>query len=430
MAGNKLLKKASNALQRGDLHGARRWLEKSQKANPGDFDTLYMLGTTLAQLGDLKAAGTHLERAAAMAPQSAMIQTNLGVLRKQQSDLERALQHLERALALDPRLFEAQYNHAVVNHLLARLPAALDSASEAVQLKPTSNAARLILARVQKDAGDSDAALNSLNDILQRDSQNIEALRMIGNLQAERGEFDAARDTFMRLVETDPDDVSSAHALNVLRGEAPPLAPAEYSRNLFNTMAPSFDSHLSRLGYQGPARLLKLLDQTALAENRFQSMLDIGCGTGGAGVTFKSRVDKIVGFDVAEAMIKMASRTGAYEQLFAGTIDDVPAIPSGFDLIIAADVFCYIGDLAAYLTKVQPMLSTNGLLLFTTERSSDPTGYRVDKSTGRYQASDQYLIEVAASCGFVSLATAVDNLRRERGTWLKGHYCVWQYAGG
>jgi predicted TPR repeat methyltransferase len=91
-------------------------------------------------------------------------------------------------------------------------------------------------------------------------------------------------------------------------------------------------------------------------------VLDLGCGTGQTGAWVKDYARTMVGVDLSSAMLSEARRKGLYQELYemsiAKYVDSVVSKEengcsfSSFDVIVAAEVFSYIGDLADTIRKV------------------------------------------------------------------------------
>jgi predicted TPR repeat methyltransferase len=88
------------------------------------------------------------------------------------------------------------------------------------------------------------------------------------------------------------------------------------------------------------------------------------------------------------------------------------------DLILAADVFVYIGDLDPVFAGCRRALRPGGMFLFTTE-SDDVAGYAVSPH-GRFVHAPDYVLGMAATHGFALLARESIPLRREHGSILAG----------
>ncbi|MCZ8182566.1 MAG: methyltransferase domain-containing protein [Beijerinckiaceae bacterium] len=177
-----------------------------------------------------------------------------------------------------------------------------------------------------------------------------------------------------RVLALDPADHLGA-ALLLARIGGRPVAdamPAAYVAALFDDYAPRFDSHLvGQLAYRAPELLVAALDRH-LPERHFADVLDLGCGTGLMARALGSRAGKVFGVDLSPGMIAVAAETGLYDGLEAGELvaflEQQPA--SGTDLAIAADVFCYVPDLAPAFAGARRCLAPTGILAFTVQTHS------------------------------------------------------------
>jgi predicted TPR repeat methyltransferase len=200
------------------------------------------------------------------------------------------------------------------------------------------------------------------------------ALGAIRDRLGERAAAIAAFDTARRL---DPDDYHGAR-LQLARlgaGEGAPAMTRTYVRRLFDQYAGRYDGALlEHLRYRAPALLRDAVEQVMNQAQRplhFAAMLDLGCGTGLAGVAFRPFVEQLVGVDLAPAMIARASAKKIYDRLdtadIADALDDEAARHAAYQLVAAADVFVYVNDLAPVAARVARVLAPDGLFAFTVE---------------------------------------------------------------
>ena len=140
-------------------------------------------------------------------------------------------------------------------------------------------------------------------------------------------------------------------------------------------MPARYDTALTEhLDYRGPALLRDAVEAVMRAAGRpmrFGSMLDLGCGTGLGGAAFRPFADWLVGVDLSPAMIAQAATKGLYDRLITASIADfLPnEIADGgkYHLVLAADVFVYVNDLAPIIADAARVLAPDGLLAFTVE---------------------------------------------------------------
>ena len=159
-------------------------------------------------------------------------------------------------------------------------------------------------------------------------------------------------------------------AAAAMRGAA--RADAGYVRQLFNQFAADYDTRMrGRLGYAAPA-VLRDLASMLLEPGKAFDVLDLGCGTGLSGVAFKPVASRTVGVDLSPRMLAKARELGLYDTLIEGDVENLPLeAQTPFDIVLAADVLVYLGDLARVFAMARARLNAGGLWLFTTERGGD-----------------------------------------------------------
>lgn len=203
-------------------------------------------------------------------------------------------------------------------------------------------------AYAQAAARDRDwlAAVDVLEQTLELDPRWAAVWFALGEARQQLSEFDAAHKAFSEALRLDARDRQGASIqLAALEGRQPDALPPAYIARLFDDYAPRFSNHLTvELGYRGP-QILSEAVSTAAPRRRFPRALDLGSGSGLAGAIFRSRVDELVGVDLSPAMIEEAKRTGLYDALQVGDVVDFlrEQAPGVADLVLAADVFVYLG---------------------------------------------------------------------------------------
>ena len=458
----KWLEQARHAQAAGDAEAARRLCGKILRQNSAQPEANHLLGLLLAARQDYAAALTHLERAAALAPASAEIQNNLGNVYRARANLDRAEQCYRRALSLAPGMAQAHANLGVVCKLRGKLDEAIACYRHALELEPNMAGAHYTLGVALKERGETTAAIDrfrhsialnpnspdthaSLGQILREQNRIEEALghfqravelnprlaavhEALGQIHKEQGKLDEAVACFRRAVEEDPNNPSTRYQLAALSGEPMIAAPPDYVRNVFDQYADTFDRHLTeKLEYRTPQRLRSLLDECA-GGRRFHQAVDIGCGTGLCGKRFRDKVNRLVGMDLSPKMIEKAAEKKIYDMLRLGDIaETLDREEEYFDLILAADVFVYLGDLEAIFRTVARRAGAGALFLFSTE--SCEAGTWVLRKTCRYAHSRQYIQSLAVKYGFSVMACHAAPLRRDVGEWVSGDYYAIQYRG-
>ena len=242
-----------------------------------------------------------------------------------------------------------------------------------------------------------------------------------GRVLEDLGRYDDARFHFRIVLKLDPASSNAAHMLAALEGRTTEIAPRDYVHDMFERYAPIFETQLvSELDYQAPSHLHAAVKRCH--RGRFDTALDLGCGTGLVSAHFDDVVGSWYGADLSPAMIVEAASRGAYEELYVDDIVDFLTGGTGgvarFDLITAADVFIYIGNLAPTFAGVRDRMAQNGLFAFTVE-PADAADY-VLRPTGRYSHGKGYILALAEMHGFDVETCDTVTLRREHGQPVTG----------
>ncbi len=268
---------------------------------------------------------------------------------------------------------------------------------------------------------DFEAAADLLAQTIEAAPRWAPAHAALGDALAKMGKNAAAAQAYAQAAALDLDGVLGADLKRAALGAdaAPPSAPAAYVRALFDEYAPRFESHLREaLAYRGPEILMDALAR--VRSPRFARVLDLGCGSGLMARPLRDCADHIAGVDLSPAMVELARRTGLYDNAETG---DVTAFlsaqaPASCDLVIAADVFVYIGDLAPVFAAAARALSSGGLLAFTVQK-----GAGADWALGadlRYGHRRQYLLALATEHGFAPALIEDASTRRDAGADVPG----------
>jgi predicted TPR repeat methyltransferase len=154
------------------------------------------------------------------------------------------------------------------------------------------------------------------------------------------------------------------------------------------------------------------------AENHSLRTLDLGCGTGLAGVEFQDLASVLDGVDLSPAMIAKAHDRAIYRGLQVGDIENLADLREGYDLVLAADTLVYLGELEAVFDSVGAVLVPDGLFLFTVEEHPG-SGFELGPKR-RWRHSETYVREAAAQSGFEIRALIKCAPRTEAGVPVPG----------
>jgi predicted TPR repeat methyltransferase len=276
--------------------------------------------------------------------------------------------------------------------------------------------------------GDFAAAADVLTQTVEAAPGFATAWFALGAIRDRLGDRDGAIAAFTAASRADPDDYHGAR-LQLARlgaGAGTPAMTEPYVRRLFDQYAGRYDAALTdHLHYRGPALLLAAVKSALERLGRpmhFESVLDLGCGTGLAGEVFRPFAGRLVGVDLSAAMIARAQAKADDDRLVVGNLaaflSDEIAKAAKFDLVLAADVFVYVNDLAPVLADIARVLAPRGVVAFTVETHSG-AGVAL-LPTLRFAHGEPYLRDAIAVAGLELLALEQAAIRTEKGTPVAG----------
>jgi len=278
---------------------------------------------------------------------------------------------------------------------------------------------RASYAEMLLEAGEASAAADLMRDALELVPGWTAGWFRLGEMMEVAGRTAEAADAWREVLRLDPLDRLGAalklELVGMVEGlDAPPIAFVE---TLFDQYADSFDAALvGQLDYRVPQLLSAALAATGRA--RFAHAVDLGCGTGLLAEHLRSRVSFMEGVDISAQMLKRAEGKGLYDRLSHADLNRF-VFPAGVDLVAAADVFMYVGDITDIVRRVAAALPVGALFAFSVERGADDIPFLLRHSR-RYAHSGPALRALLADCGLdiLSMETAV--IRMDAGEPLEG----------
>lgn len=285
---------------------------------------------------------------------------------------------------------------------------------EASFLDPSDGTCFARLGQACLEASDLAEALAALERAVRLAPDDAMAQFHLGRAKLLAAEPEAAAARFRRCLALDPEDPFGARA--ALDAAARPVdrLPAPFVRALFDRYAENYDGEMTGvLRYAGPRALRALWDRLA-DDARALDILDLGCGTGLAGVAFRDLARRLEGVDLAPRAVAKAEERGIYHRLAVGdAIDALAAAQDAWDLIVAADVFPYVGDLGPAFAAAARALRPGGRMLATCERSDESDGWRLGP-TRRFAHAIRYLRRTADDASLTVEALEETSVRTDR----------------
>lgn len=280
-------------------------------------------------------------------------------------------------------------------------------------------------------AGDAGMAVAILDQVLSEAYGFTLAWHLYGLAQEALGHHEDAASAWRQCLALDPDDRCGA-GLDLARLGALPAIEARtegFAGALYDACAERFDSELvEALHYHAPVLLKAALARHCTAAGRpfrFATVYDLGCGTGLMGAAIRAETGFLAGCDLSPPMLAraQAKRRGGeplYDKLaHAGLTAFLASRPdASADLVVAADVFVHLGDLAPAFWQSARVLKPGGLIAFTVQ-SHDGEGVAIGQDR-RFAHGEDWLREQLGTAGLRAVLVEAYSARQEGGAAVPG----------
>lgn len=279
-------------------------------------------------------------------------------------------------------------------------------------------------ARMLADNGEHEAAVELMEQALELVPDWPAGLVRLADYAEKANQPEKAVPALQRVLALDPQDIFGARLKLALLGaeEVPDQPPSRYVEALFDDYADRFDTALvERLDYTVPAKLARLIADHD--DRLFEVAIDLGCGTGLFGAEIRDRVTHLEGFDLSVNMLAKAGEKGLYDLLAKADLSLDPAQSGLFDedlpqhradLVSAADVLMYLGDLANAFALSACLARAGALFAFSVEDAGEGDGYLLAPSL-RYAHTEQHVRQRLAENGFEVLTLTRTTIRMDGG---------------
>lgn len=235
---------------------------------------------------------------------------------------------------------------------------------------------------------------------------------------------------FRNVLARSEDDIFGAVLKLSLLGEmdVPDQPPVSYVEQLFDDYADRFENALvEKLHYRVPERLAGLVEMRA--GDQFACTVDLGCGTGLFGEQVRAKTGRLEGFDLSANMLAKAGEKAIYDHLSQADLslgtgearffDGAQLQPGRADLLVAADVVMYLGDLEPLFQLARKIMHPLGHFALSAELAQTDDDFTLLPSM-RYAHSPAYVEALAVRYGFRPVATEKLDIRWDAGAPVKG----------
>ena len=291
---------------------------------------------------------------------------------------------------------------------------ALAEAREAVSLNPNVAPAIVALGESLLAADLLPTAIAEFQRALRLDPGLERARELLAAAWLKAGEADKALEALAELDEPPAAMVAAAQTIKTA-----PRSDPGYVRHLFDQFSADYDNRMiGQLGYAAPQILLDLAAMVLPGRDGL-TILDLGCGTGLAGLAFRPLAARLDGVDLSPAMIAKAKVRNIYDNLAVADLESaLSASGPAYDLILAADTLVYLGDLESTFQAAHARLTPDGFFLFTVEKAA---GDRFELGPKRrWRHAEGYLRDLAGRAGFQVVGLVAATPRHEAGEPVDG----------
>lgn len=353
-------------------------------------------------------------------PDSSLLHYNMGLLYYETGDFSKALSHYSTARNIAPDDPDILFNYALCQKKLGIFHDAALNFKLFTDNYPGDTDGFYNLGNCYRELDDLDDAARAYLRVLRIDPNHLPANKNLAYIYHLLGDNSKATFLYEHILSLEPDNAQVTHMIAAISGEAAVQAPPEYVREVFDNYSETFEKNLlDDLHYTVPAQLRAGVNRLNHVSKQFCKCIDLGCGSGLAGIEFKEHSQHLTGIDISGKMIEKARSKNIYNVLeVAEAISFLNTRKDEYDLVVAADFITYTGDLNPVFKAVTSATTKKALFCFSIEKN-DLSGFKL-RTTGRFAHAWKYVIETAGKHGWECLDTVEADLRKENDDWVEG----------
>ena len=408
-------------IQAGRLPEAAASLNQLVAAHPRD-GRLYVAGWLLAnKAGNVEAAYKSARNAVALAPNSGTALYCLSDAEHKRGDIDAARESIEQAL------LEAPTNLLFLQHAVNLANAQSDYVTAEKHLRTVfahnadAPGIKMMIGSALRHQNKNDDAEPWLTEAVALNPDEANAHHGLAMIAYLRDQHDIALAHISEALRVRPDDADYAYLKAVFAGVTPAALPETMTRELFDPYAKSFDAHLlGALQYRVPQLIAQMILERFPERNI--NVLDLGCGTGLLGAALGAINGYFVGVDLSPQMLEEANKRGVYSRLHNVNLLDALDATDGneYEVIVAADVFVYLGELDAAIRDGFKVLKPGGWLFFSCESALEGGPEFVLRKSMRYAQTATYVKRLLDASGFAAPSIEAIDLRTEQDAVIAG----------
>jgi len=397
-----------------DLTQKEKYLRRAVALEPDRSDALLLLADTLKAQNNLSEALKLYHKTLNIDKNNIYACLGLADIYLAEKNFDQAEKYYLESFNISRDIAEAHINYGTLLFEERRLNEALEEFRQALQLAPNSPEIRYNLALILKETGDIEEALGLMFDAHLKEPENdVFAINIMETLAAL---FENNAEAALKIAENwqkiAPDNIFSKRVLASFSGVDDEKDNVIFAEKLFDNFALTYEDTIQQLE---PNIIKEFMKQRKIPDGR---VLDLGCGTGLAAEKLKTKDNSFTGVDVSENMLKVAKKKDLYEELYNEDIlsflDKHPA--RDYDVVLAFDVFCYLGDLEPVLKALKGTEVWFSIESGEEDRNKD---YYLS-SRGRYKHKKSAVLSLLKKLKFKTVRDFDIVLRKENGCDVNG----------
>ena len=386
-----------------DYKNAEEYLRTANKLTDSDEIKTLLAEAILQNGGNQNEALTLFYQAERINAHNNQALLNIADILAQNQNFKEAEKYYKKAIEISPQNLSAHVNYADMLCKTKRTLEALEEYRQAVLIAPETPEISYNLALILKELQDYEQALYLMFNAFYLAPErldwsiNLAETLILFNKTAPEKAKKIAQNWYDKM----PENVVACHLWAIINGQRSDHE-VEYNRILFNVFAPTYEETLKNIDYQVAEKIALMCGDCK------GKILDLGCGSGLLGAALKNDENEIFGVDISEKMLQAAEQKHSYAKLINAEICDfLQKNNEHFDLIVAADVFCYFGDLEEIFKLCLPMK-----LIFSVETDDNIDTFLIQPN-GRYRHNPQYLKNLLEKIGYSKVSYNPEMLRNE-----------------
>ena len=439
------------------------------KTNKNSEAGLLNLSTIFYELKDYRQAANYAQQVLNINANNVAAWQNLANVGFCSADYETALHYYQKMYEYNNNSYIAMINIANTYYCMGKYVLALEFAKKSLKKHPSSITAHILAGNSLSAMNKPEKAISMYINAYELDKTRLEVLNALSDAYRAMNDWENCLLFAWRYVKNSPnhppamqlnfgyllyecysekspemaekfaekwlkffpEDKIVEHMANaIISGSNLQNSDAEFIKATFNTFAPDFDQTLADLDYQAPNLIYEALCRhLKISLFTKHHIADLGCGTGLCGIKVKkfASFKGLIGIDLSEKMIEQASKKKIYAQLVCDDICHyLENTPYFFNVMVAADVWTYFGDLTKAFVRVSRNLTPDGLFVFTFSENSFNNDDFFLTPSGRFVHSPAYVEKVLKSAGLRQVSMERHILRNEAERPVYGYVVVAQ----